>query len=296
MKRTAVVMALALAVAQPAIAQNPMENVEIEVQQVGEGLYMLIGRGGNLGLSVGEDATFLIDDQFAPLTDKIIAAVATVTDRPIDYVLNTHWHFDHTGGNENLGDSALIMAHDNVRKRMAAGQFLEAFQMQIDPAPDVALPALTFNDTLTLHANGLTIRGFHIEHAHTDGDTLVHFEEANVVHMGDTFFNGIYPFLDVESGGDIDGLIEAADAVLAIADEDTNIIPGHGPLADRDALLGYRAMLSGIRDAVAKGIAEDMSLEEIQATGPSAPFDAEYGDGFMPPERFVAAVYVSLTD
>ncbi|MEL6449275.1 MAG: MBL fold metallo-hydrolase [Pseudomonadota bacterium] len=296
MKKIVIATALALAAVHPATAQNPMENVEIDVQLVGEGLYMLVGRGGNIGLSVGEDATFLIDDQFAPLTDKIVAAVATVTDRPIDYVLNTHWHFDHTGGNENLGDSALIMAHDNVRKRMAAGQFLEAFQMQIDPSPEVALPALTFNDTLTLHANGLTIRGFHIEHAHTDGDTLVHFEEANVVHMGDTFFNGIYPFLDVESGGDIDGLIEAADAVLAIADDDTNIIPGHGPLADRDALMGYRAMLAGVRDGVAKGIAADMSLEEIQAMKPSAPFDAEFGDGFVPPDRFVAAVYTSLTD
>ena len=296
MKKTAIALALAVAVAQPASAQNPMENVEIQVQQVGEGLYMLVGRGGNLGLSVGEDATFLIDDQFAPLTDKIVAAVATVTDRPIDYVLNTHWHFDHTGGNENLGDSTMIMAHDNVRKRMAAGQFLEAFQMQIDPAPDVALPVLTFNDTLTLHANGLTIHGFHIENAHTDGDTLVHFKEANVVHMGDTFFNSIYPFVDLESGGDVEGMIEAVEVVLGLSDDETAIIPGHGPLADRKTLEGYHAMLTGVRDAVAKGIAEDMSLEEIQATKPSAPFDAEFADGFVPPDRFVAAVYGSLTN
>ncbi|MEO0616479.1 MAG: MBL fold metallo-hydrolase [Pseudomonadota bacterium] len=296
MRKTVIAMTLALAAAQPAAAQNPMENVEITVLPVGDGLYMLMGRGGNLGLSVGDDATFLIDDQFAPLTDKIVAAVATVTDRPIDYVLNTHWHFDHTGGNENLGDSTVIMAHDNVRKRMAEGQFLEAFQMQIDPAPEVALPVLTFNDTLTLHVNGLTIHGFHVEHAHTDGDTLVHFEEANVVHMGDTFFNGIYPFVDLESGGDVEGMIEAVDAVLALADNETKIIPGHGPLADRKVLMGYRAMLAGVRDNVAKGIAEDMSLEEIQAMKPSALFDAEFGDGFVPPDRFVAAVYGSLTN
>lgn len=285
-----------LVLATSSAAQNPMDGVEITIQPVADGLFMLTGRGGNLGLSVGKDATFLVDDQFAPLTDKIVEAVARVTARPIDYVLNTHWHFDHTGGNENLGDSALIIAHDNVHTRMKNGQFMEAFQMQIDPAPEVALPVVTFNDTLTLHVNDLTIRGFHTAHAHTDGDTIVHFVEANVVHMGDTFFNGIYPFIDLESGGDAEGMIKAVDAVLAMADDETKIIPGHGPLATRKDLEGYRAMLAGIRDAVAALIAEGKSLEEIQAAKPSAPFDAEFADGFIPPDRMVSFVYGSLTN
>lgn len=287
--------AACLLLAPAAVAQDGMEDVEIGVQRVAEGIYMLMGRGGNIGLSVGDDATFVVDDQFAPLTDRIVAAIATVTDRPVDYVLNTHWHFDHTGGNENLGrQGALIMAHDNVHKRMAAGQYMAAFDMSIEPAPPVALPVVTFNDTLTLHVNGLTIRGFHVENAHTDGDTLIHFVEANVVHMGDTFFNGIYPFVDLESGGGIEGVIEAVDTVLGMVDDSWAIIPGHGPLADRDDLVGYRAMLVGIRDAVAAMIAEGRSLEEIQAAKPTAAFDAEFADGFVPPDRFVATVYASL--
>lgn len=288
-------VAACLLLSPAAVAQNGMEDVEILVQPVAEGIYMLTGRGGNIGLSVGEDATFIVDDQYAPLTGKILAAIASVTDRPVDYVLNTHWHFDHTGGNENLGErGALIMAHDNVHKRMAAGQYMSAFDMQIDPAPAVALPVVTFNDQLTLHANGLTIRGFHMANAHTDGDTLVHFEEVNVVHTGDTFFNGIYPFIDLESGGGITGMIAAVDKVLTLANDDTAIIPGHGPLASRDDLVGYRAMLVAIRDAVARMIAEGKSLEDIQAAKPTADFDAEFADGFVPPERFVATVYASL--
>lgn len=299
-------LTLACAATLPLLAQaqqadetpppNPMADVEVKAEEIRAGLYLLTGRGGNIGLSVGDDATFIVDDQFAPLTDKIVSAIGEITDRPVDYVLNTHWHFDHTGGNENFGErGALILAHDNVHKRMKAGQYMKAFERQIDPAPAVALPVVTFNDTMTLHANGLTIRGMHVHNAHTDGDTIVHFVEANVVHMGDTFFNGLYPFIDLESGGSVDGMIAAVEKMLSMVDADTAIIPGHGPLADRDDLVAYRAMLTGIRDAVAGMIADGKSLDEVVAAKPSSEFDETANRfGFLTPDQFVETVYRSL--
>jgi glyoxylase-like metal-dependent hydrolase (beta-lactamase superfamily II) len=282
--------------AEQAPPPDPMADVEIEVQEVGDGLYMLTGRGGNIGLSAGDDATFIIDDQYAPLTDRIVAAIGSVTERPVDYVLNTHWHFDHTGGNENFGTrGALIMAHDNVRKRMKAGQVIEAFGRSVDPAPAVALPVVTFNDRLTLHANGHTIRGLHVPAAHTDGDTMVFFEEANVLHMGDVFFHKLYPFIDLSSGGNLSGVIAAAEMALGMIDEGTRIIPGHGPLATKADLLAYRNALVGIRDAVAALVAEGKSLEEVQAARPTAPYDATANEyGFLTPDQFVGFVYGSL--
>ncbi len=282
---------------EPAPPPNPMADVEIASQEVAEGIYMLAGRGGNIGLSIGDDATFIVDDQYAPLTDKIIAAISALTDRPVDYVLNTHWHFDHTGGNENFGKKgALIIAHDNVRTRMAAGQFIAAFDRQVDPAPAVALPVVTFNDRLTLHANGQTITGMHVEAAHTDGDTLVYFSEANVLHMGDTFFNGLYPFIDLESGGNVDGVIDAALKGMSIGDADTKVIPGHGPLASKSDLQDYHDMLVAVRDGVAAMIGDGKTLEEVQAAKPSAAYDATANRiGFLTPEQFVASVYNSLS-
>ena len=284
---------LASLVLAPVSAQ--MDDVVIEVQPIRAGIYLLSGRGGNIGLSVGTDATFIVDDQFAPLTEKIVAAIAGVSDRPVDYVLNTHWHYDHTGGNENFGErGALIMAHDNVHTRMQAGQTLSSGRV-VAPAPELALPLVTFSDTLTLRINGQTITGIHIEAAHTDGDTLVHFREANVLHMGDTYFNGMYPFIDLRSGGHIDGLINAAATALALCDDDTRIIPGHGPLATKAELQRYHDMLLAIRERVAALMAEGKSLEAIQAARPTADFDAQVdADGFIKPDRLVGFIVESL--
>ncbi len=279
-------------------AADEMADVQIGVQDLGSGLYMLTGQGGNIGLSIGDDATFLIDDQFAPLTAKIQAAIGGLTDRPVDFVFNTHWHFDHVGGNENFGKAgALIVAHENVRERMSEDQFLAAFDRTVEAAPMVARPVVTFSEDVTLHLNGEAIHGFHVADAHTDGDTVIHFRGANVFHMGDTFFNKLYPFIDGSSGGTVEGVIEAANAVLALADAESKIIPGHGPLADRDDLRAYRDMLATVRDSVSAMIADGMSLEAVQAAKPTADFDAVHNEyGFFEPDQWVALIYGLLAE
>ena len=293
------VLALAIALvplaAVPAPAQDDFDAVEIKAEKVADGLYMLTGSGGNLGLSVGEDGAYLIDDQYAPLTGKILAAVKALTPEPVRFVVNTHYHGDHTGGNENLGEAgALIVAHDNVRRRMAAGTFMKAFNRQVEPAPEGALPVITFSDAASFHWNGEEIRVFFVGPAHTDGDSIVHFVKADVFHMGDTLFNGMYPFIDVSAGGRIDGMIAAADRVLKVADEKTRIIAGHGPVATRTDLQANRDMLATVRDRVAKLKAEGKTAEEIVAAKPTADLDETWGGGFMQPDVWVGLVYESM--
>ena len=289
--------ALAATALSAHLSHAQMDDVTIDVERVADGIYMLAGRGGNIGLSIGKEATFIIDDQFAPLTGKITAAIATVTDRPVDYVFNTHWHYDHVGGNEHLGAAgALILAHDNVRGRMKAGQFFEISGRNVEPAPAVALPVVTFDDGLKLHINGQTVEGIHVADAHTDGDTLVFFREANVLHTGDTFVKDSFPFVDMGSGGSIDGLIAAAEVSLSLTDENSRIIPGHGALANRADLEAIHNMMKTIRDRVARMIDEGKSLAEILSTKPTEEFDARFGgSGFITNEVFVGFVHKSLT-
>ncbi len=287
----AVVLALA-AVAVPGEAQ---QDVQIQTVAVAPGVHMLIGSGGNIGVSSGADGVFIIDDQYAPLTDKIVAAIRGFSDGPIRFVVNTHWHFDHVGGNENLGGmGALIVAHENVRERMSVEQVMEALDRTVPPSPEAALPVVTFSQAVTFHLNGDELHVLHIPHAHTDGDALIHFRRANVVHMGDTFFNGLYPFIDLGSGGNVNGMIAAADAALAVADSDTKIIPGHGPLASRADLERYRTMLVAARDRVAAAIAEGQTLEQVKAAKPMADYDEALGGAFINPEQFIEFVYRSL--
>jgi glyoxylase-like metal-dependent hydrolase (beta-lactamase superfamily II) len=275
-----------------AFAQQDFSKVEVTSEKVAEGVYMLTGAGGNIGLSVGADAAFLIDDQYAPLTPKIKAAVAALTNKPVKFVLNTHWHGDHTGGNKDLGESGtLIVAHENVRKRMTAEQFLEAFGMKVPPADPAALPVVTFNDTVTFHLNGDEIYAFHVAPAHTDGDSVVHFRKANVIHGGDTFFNGMYPFIDLSTGGSVSGMIAAADRILALAVEGTKIIPGHGPLATKVELKAFRDMLATARDRVAALVKAGKTLEQTTAAKPLADLDAKWGQGFLKADAFVSILY-----
>ena len=290
-----VAFALCLALAVPLGAQQGLDTVRVRVEKVTDGIYMLTGRGGNIGLSIGSDGAFIVDDQFAPLTEKIRAAVASVTDAPIRFVLNTHWHGDHTGGNENLGKAgALIVAHDNVRKRMSVDQFNRFFNSTTKASPPAALPVVTFTDAVTFHLNGDSIVATHIPPAHTDGDALVFFRKANVLHAGDTYFNGMYPFIDVASGGSVNGTIANADRMLGMMDANTKIIPGHGPLATATDLREYRMMLVTVRDRVRRQIARGATLARVKAARPSREFDEKWGKGFLTSDRFVELVFASL--
>ena len=281
-----------------ALAQRNFDAVTIDVIHVAENVHMLVGMGGNIGVSVGEDGVLMVDDQFAPLTEKILAAVATLTDKPVQFVVNTHFHGDHVGGNENLGKAgAIIVAHANVRARMAVEQRREPPRGPVPAAPPDALPVVTFKDGLSFHWNGDRIDVLHYlgddMGAHTDGDAVVHFVGANVIHMGDTYFNGMYPFIDIASGGSVTGLLSFVDRALELADDDTKIIPGHGPLSDKAELVAYRTMLADIHEAVAALRAEGLSLEEVVAQAPSGAYDAAWGGGFISPAAMVGAVYRS---
>lgn len=286
MRTSIAAAALALA-ATGASAQQDYSRVEIKATKITETTYMLTGAGGNIGLSVGEDAVFVIDDQFAPLTPKITAAIARITPKPVKFVLNTHWHNDHTGGNENLGKAgALIVAHHNVRKRMSTEQVIEFINLKSKPEPKDALPVVTFSSDVTFHINGEEVRALHMPSAHTDGDAIVHFAGSDVVHMGDIYFNGMYPFIDADSGGSVDGVIAACDQVLKLTTDGTRVIPGHGALSNPAELKAYRDMLAAVSAKVKALVAQGRKLEEITAAKVSADFDEAWGKGFIKPEKF----------
>lgn len=296
MRRLALAFACSLLAAPAAAQQQDFSQVEIKIERLAPGVAVLFGAGGNIGLSYGEDGNVIVDDQFAPLTDKIAAAIAGLDPDPVRFVINTHWHFDHTGGNENLGKrGAVILAHDNVRARMSTEQFIAALNLKVPASPQGALPVVTFAEGVTLHLNGDTLHVVHVANAHTDGDSLVHWQKADVLHMGDTFFHGAsFPFIDLSSGGSIDGVIASAEKGLEIAGPGTRVIPGHGPVATRQDLVAYRNMLVDIRGKVAAAIAAGRTLDQIKASAPAA----RYGmpDGFIKPDQFVEFVYNSLRE
>ncbi len=275
--------------------ERDFSQVEITTIPVAENVYMLKGEGGNLGLAVGDDGALLIDDQFSPLAEKIETAVAEVSPQPIKFLLNTHWHFDHTGGNAYFGEAgATIIAHQEVYNRLSTDQFIEAFQREIPASPSVALPKVTYDDTITFHLNGQTIQGFHPSAAHTDGDTIVYFPDVDVIHTGDLYFNQLYPFIDASSGGSIAGMIRAVDKILALAGDETKIIPGHGALSNRAELLTYRQMLADVETKTKSAIARGLTLEEFLASKPTAQYDEVWGNGFLSPENFLTIVYNSF--
>lgn len=277
-----------------AFAQN-FDKVEIKTQKLNDSTYMLVGAGGNMGLSIGEDAVFLIDDQYAPLTPKIEAAIKALTPKPVTFVINTHWHGDHAGGNVNMGKAgALIIAHDNVRKRLSSDQFNELFKSSTPPMAKAGLPVVSFSQDVTFHLNGEEIFAFHVPKAHTDGDAIIHFRKGNVIHTGDTYFNGLYPFIDYSSGGTPDGVIAAADRVLAIADDNTKIIPGHGPLSNKAELKVYREMLATVTGRIKALLKQGKKLDDILAAKPTADFDERWGKGFLAPPKFVEMIVNGL--
>ena len=294
MKIRYVAAALVAAMTGTVAAQEPEATVRTEA--VAPGIYVLYGSGGNIGASVGADGVFLVDDQYAVMTPKIAAALAKLSPDAPRFVLNTHWHGDHTGGNENLAaKGSLIVAHDNVRVRMSTEQFNKFFERATPASPAKALPVVTFNDSVSFFLNGDEVRGVHVANAHTDGDVFIHFRKANVIHAGDVFFAGRYPFIDLDSGGSVAGVIAAVDRMLELADAGTKIIPGHGDVTDEAGLAAYRERLAATSARVGELAKAGKSVDEVLAAKPTADFDAELTWTFITPERYVRILYRDAT-
>jgi glyoxylase-like metal-dependent hydrolase (beta-lactamase superfamily II) len=256
---------------------------------------MIVGAGGNIGVSVGPDGVLLIDSQFAQLMDRIKAEIAKISGGPVRIVGNTHWHYDHVGGNGPLAKAgALIIAHENTRRGMSGEQSFPEFGEKYPPYPEAALPVVTFKESLTLHFNGDEVQILHIPNAHSDADLVFYFRKANVIQTGDICFSGMYPFIDVGHGGSVAGMIAGADKIASMIDGTTKVIPGHGPLSDREGVLTYRNMVAAVRDRIAKLIQEGKTLEQVLAAKPTADFDKNMKPD-IPADMFVKIVYGDLT-
>jgi len=274
--------------------QPDFSKVEIKVTKVAGTVYMLQGMGGNIGVCAGDDGILIVDDQYAPLAEKIRAALKGITDKPVKFVLNTHWHLDHTGGNAYFGETAPIIAHENVRKRLESGGNITFIKMEVPPAPKGALPVVTFEDKLKVHINGEDIRAIHFPHGHTDGDIVVFFPQSNVVHMGDDFFAGTFPFVDLDSGGSVQGLIADIAQIIPMLPPDVKVIPGHGPLSNLDDLKRFEDMLRGTVAAVAAAMKQGKTLDQMKQEKVLANY-AEWGKGFVNADRFTEIIYNDLS-
>ncbi len=291
--RRLIFVIVALAVAAAAQQEN-FDKVEIKVHKAAEGVYMLEGAGGNIGVSVGEDGIVIVDDEFAPLAPKIQAALKGITDKPVRFVLNTHYHGDHVGGNEPFAKAgSTVIAQENVRKRMAEGSQTKSFGKR-PPAAKDALPIITFNDRLTVHLNGEDIRAIHFPAGHTDGDSVIFFPRANVVHMGDDFVTYGFPFVDVENGGSVSGMIAGCEKVLASVPADAIFIPGHGPLSKADDVRKFLAMLTDTRAAVAQAVMKKMTPAQMKEQKILAKWD-NLGQGFIKTDDWIDVLYDDVT-
>ena len=273
-----------------------LATAEIKTQELGNGLYVLFGIGGNIGVSIGENGTLIVDDQFPEMMPKIEAAIAKIGGTNVDFAINTHWHFDHADGNLAFGPAGTwLVSQANSREMMSTPHIINLglARYQQEAYPSNALPVITFDDRMSFHFNGQQIDLIHTGPAHTTGDAAILFREANVVHMGDVFNNTGYPFIDADNGGEIDGMIEFCEAVLAELKPGATVIPGHGPVTDDDALRRYIEMLKTVRERVSKMIDEGMSVEEAIAAKPTADFDEVFGD-VADSLGFVDRVYASL--
>lgn len=274
------------------------QNKEVIIKpiKVKDNIYMLKGQGGNIGLFIGEDGAFMIDDQFARLTPKILKAIKSITDKPVVYLINTHWHGDHTGGNENMSkEGAVIVSHENVRKRMSVENVVRGKKKPASPKE--ALPVITFSKDMMVHFNGEDVLVSHVHNAHTDGDAHVYFTSSNVLHMGDTYFQGKFPYIDLSSGGSINGYIAAIDKALIMADDKTVIIPGHRGLSNRKELLSYKEMLVTLRDRVQVEIEKGKTLKEVKEDKSiTKEYAEEYGNWFISAEGIRETIYKSLKE
>ena len=301
MRKATLIAVLGLAVL--AAAQNQdFSKVEIKVTKVSGNIYMLQGSGGNIAASVGEDGVVIVDDQYAPLADKIAAALKGigVTDKPVRFVINTHYHGDHTGGNAPFASGgSTVIAQDNVRKRLESGGkagIPKAMERDQPASPKNGLPIITFENDVTVHLNGEDIRALHFPAGHTDGDAIVFFPKANVVHMGDDFVTYGYPFIDVISGGSVQGIIAACDKVAAQLPADVKVIPGHGQLATLSEVREYSIMLKETTAAVQAAMSQGKTVDQMKKEKILAQWDTKYGKGFITPDLFIETIYDSLTN
>ena len=293
MKKIFVAVVLLLLAVSIHAQQPDFSKVQIKATKVAGNVYMLEGSGGNIGVSVGADGILIVDDQFAPLADKIRAALKELGQGKLRFILNTHWHGDHTGGNVVFGPEAPIIAHDNVRKRLATEQKSVVFQRTTPASPKEALPVITFDQSLSVHFNGEEIKVIHYPKGHTDGDSVIFFTSSNVVHLGDDFFAGRFPFVDLESGGSIDGLIRNVGEIIGKIPADAKLIPGHGPLSTVDDLKSYHRMLQQTTEIVRQKMAAGKTLDQIKSEGLPAEW-ASWGTGFIKTDRWVETIYNSL--
>ena len=277
-----------------AYGQDDYSKVEIKATKINGNVYMLEGAGGNIGVSVGEDGILIVDDQFAPLAEKIKAALKNLGEGKLKFILNTHWHGDHTGGNAQLGRDAPIIAHDNVRKRLSTEQRSEFFKQTTPASPKEALPVITFDQSLSVHFNGEEIRVIHFPHGHTDGDSVIFFTKSNVVHMGDDFFAGRFPFVDLESGGSVQGLTKNIGEIIPKIPAGAKLIPGHGPISSIDDLKAYHRMLLETTEVIRKQMAAKKTLDEIKKAGLPAEWKS-WGEGFIKTDQWIELVFRSLS-
>lgn len=281
----------------PSSQAQKFKDVEIIVNQLdNNGTYMLVGKGGNIGLSVGDDGVLLIDSQFKQLTDKILSAINNrITDKSVKFLFNTHWHQDHTGGNENfVKNGAIVIAHENVRERLNAEQFVDFLNKTFEASPLNALPTITYKDSISFYFNEDKIDVYHLPNAHTDGDSIIYFNKRNIIHTGDIYVNGRYPFIDHSSGGSIDGIITGIEKIISIIDNETKIIPGHGLLSNLSELQDYLIMLKDIRQQVLTMINNGATLNEIIKSDITSKYDNLYSDSFINSGDFLGFVYNDL--
>jgi cyclase len=276
--------------------EEEIARTPLKVEKVSGSVYVLEGAGGNIGVSVGDDGIVLVDDQFAVLAPKIREALKGITDKPVRFVLNTHWHFDHTGGNAVFGSEAPILAHENVRKRLIAGASMNVGGklLVIPPAKPEALPVVTFDDKVSVHLNGEDIRAIHVQSGHTDGDVIVHFVKSNVVHMGDDFVTTGFPFPDLDSGGTLRGMIGVIDKLAAELPADVKLIPGHGKVSGIEDLKRVSAVLKDCVKLVEAEMKKKKTLDQIKAAKVLAKYD-DMGKGFMKTDMFIEIIFKELS-
>jgi len=292
----ALICTMAVLAASALAQRGDLSKVEVKAQKVADGVYMLTGAGGNIGVSVGEDGIVIVDDQYAPLAPKIQAALKGLSDKPVRFILNTHYHGDHTGGNQDFAKTgSTLIAHENVRKRLAEGTTITQFKIVTPPASKEALPVITFDQSATVHLNGEDIRALHFPNGHTDGDSVIFFPKANVVHMGDDFVTYGFPFVDVEHGGSVSGLVAGDEKVLSMVPADAKFIPGHGPLCTGDDVRKFLTMIKETRAIVADGLRKKLTPEQMKQQKILAKYEQQNSQGFIKTDDWIDILIADLT-